>query len=549
LFAHARAARAYLLACVVLGLVTAALVIAQATLLASAVAAAFHGAGPGIAAMVPLALVIVGRASLIWGQQVAAGRAGAVVKTQLRSALLRHVMRLGPAWLSGERAGELTNVTTRGLDGLDGYFARFLPHLVLGMLVPPAVLFWVARADPMSAVLVGVTLPLIPVFGSLVGHTARRRTDRQWRTLTLLAGHFLDLLQGMTTLKVFGRSSAQTANIRAATCAYARTTMGTLRVAFLSSLVLEVISSLSVALVAVSVGLRLVAGQLELSTALLVLMLAPEAYWPLRQIGAHYHASVEGLAVAERVFAVLETPVQPQGRAAVPDVAVRPLWLDRITIRYPDRTEPAVRDLSLTLAPGEAVALTGPSGSGKSTLVAVLLGFVRPDEGRVLIGATDLADLDPDLWRRQVAYVAQRPRLFAGTIADNVRLGRPAASGEEVRRALRSARAGFVDALPEGIGTRLGEGGTGMSAGQRQRITLARAFLLDAPLVILDEPTSGLDAETEALVLPALRRLIAGRTALLVAHRPALLAIADRAVELGPASAAGAGLRTQGLPA
>jgi thiol reductant ABC exporter CydD subunit len=483
--------------------------------------------------MILLGAVVIGRALVAWMQEVAAFRSSAAVKAQLRSRLLEHTVRLGPGWLSEERSGELATLAIQGAEALDGYFSRYLPQLVLGCLVPTAVLSWVLRADLVAGVTIALTLPLIPIFMVLVGRAAQRKMDRQWGTLSLLAGHFLDVVAGLPTLKIFGRAAAQTQTITTITGDYARTTMSTLRVSFLSALVLELLSALAVALVAVAVGLRLLAGELGLSTALLVLILTPEAYWPLRQLGIHYHASVEGVAAAQRIFAVLETPVPPVGtRVDLPDLASSAVRVEDVTVKYPGRAEPALQGASLDLLPGEVVALVGPSGCGKSTLAALLVGFVRPDRGRVLIGERVLAKLDLDIWRRQVAYLPQHPRLFAGTIADNVRLGAHLASDDEVRRALHTAGAGFVERLPTGIDTPLGERGSGLSAGQRQRIALARTFLRDTPLVILDEPTSGLDVESEATVLDAMRQLVAGRTALLVTHRPALLTIADRVVRL-----------------
>ncbi|HEV7451329.1 MAG TPA: thiol reductant ABC exporter subunit CydD [Pseudonocardiaceae bacterium] len=536
LLRYARTTRTYLAACVTLGLAVAGLLIAQATLLADMITGAFLDSRTLSELGTPMILlgaVIIGRALVTWTQQVAAYRSSAAVKAQLRSRLLEHTVRLGPGWLSEERSGELATLATQGTEALDGYFSRYLPQLVLACLVPAAVLIWVLEADLVAGVTIALTLPLIPIFMVLVGRAAQRKMDRQWGTLSLLAGHFLDVVAGLPTLKVFGRAAAQTQTINTITGDYARTTMSTLRVSFLSALVLELLSSLAVALVAVGVGLRLLAGGLGLSTALLVLILTPEAYWPLRQLGVHYHASAEGIAAAQRIFAVLETPGQQVGhRIDPPDVASSAVRVEEVTVTYPGRAEPALQGASLDLSPGEVVALVGPSGCGKSTLAALLVGFVRPDRGRVLVGERDLAELDLDIWRRQVAYLAQKPRLFAGTIADNVRLGAHQASDDAVRRALQAAGASFVEGLPAGIDTPLGERGSGLSAGQRQRIALARTFLRDAPLVVLDEPTSGLDVENEATVLDAMRQLVTGRTVLLVTHRPALLAIADRVVRL-----------------
>ncbi|HLV73771.1 MAG TPA: thiol reductant ABC exporter subunit CydD [Vulgatibacteraceae bacterium] len=540
LLRYARTTRVFLLASVALGAATAGLIIAQATLLAEMIARAFLGGASLADLRTPMLLllgVVAGRTLVAWLQEVAAHRSSAAVKSQLRGRLLEHALRLGPRWLAGERSGELATLATRGVDALDDYFSRYLPQLVLAVIVPAAVGARILLGDWLSAVTVAATLPLIPIFAILVGLTTRRKMDRQWRTLSVLAAHFLDVVAGLPTLKIFGRAKAQAAKIREVTDRHRRATMSTLRIAFLSALVLELLSSLSVALVAVSIGLRLVEGEMALETALLVLILAPEAYLPLRAVGAQYHASVEGVTAAARIFEVVETPAPAAGtRTDVPDLAHATLRLDRVTVAYEGRDAPALDGFTLTVHPGETVALTGPSGAGKSTVLAVLLGFVRPEYGRVMADWDDLADLDPDAWRAQIAWVPQRPHLFAGTVAANIRLGRPDASDAEVRAAAEAAHAReFIEALPQGFDTPLGERGLGLSAGQRQRIALARAFLRDAPLLLLDEPTSNLDAESEAAVVDAVSRLAATRTVLLVAHRPALIALADRTVSLEPA--------------
>jgi len=458
-------------------------------------------------------------------------------------------------------------LVTKGLDALDAYFARYLPQLVLAVLVPVVVLGRLLGADLVATLTIAFTLPLIPVFMALVGMQTEAANRRQFRLLARLSHHFLDVVAGLSTLKIFGRAGAQAATIRRISDEQRRATMRTLRLAFLSSLVLELLATLSVALVAVGIGLRLVDGKLGLQTALLVLILAPEAYLPLRQVGANFHASAEGLAAAEEAFAILGTPAAPAGTAPAP---TGDIVFDEVVVRYRDRE--ALR-LTATVRPGEVVALTGPSGGGKSTALGVLLGFVRPDSGRVTVGGTDLSTVDPAAWRSTIAWVPQRPYLFAGTVRENIALGEPPpidraqpfadpaavtafatcfqparrgddphrddplrTSGADVAEAARMAGAHeFIAGLPDGYETVLGDDGAGVSAGQRQRIALARAFRRDAPIVLLDEPTANLDAETAAAVMRAIRRLAHGRTVLIAAHRPELIALADRVIDLEPA--------------
>ena len=570
LLRYARATRTFLFASVGLGVLSALLIVAQAWLLADVVAGAFvHGRSLAQlqTQLVWLLAVVVARAMVAWAAELAAARSSARAKSQLRGALLERVATLGSAGSgklaagepgvpgpSGSRergTGELAVLATRGIDVLDGYFSLYLPQLFLAVIVPLVVLAVVLFQDWISAAIIAVTIPLIPLFMALVGATTRERMDRQLRALERLAGHFLDVVAGLPTLKVFGRARAQAAAIAQITDRYRVSAISTLRVAFLSSLILELVATVSVALVAVTIGLRLMGGELDLRSGLFVLVLAPEAYLPLRMLGTNYHASAEGMAAAEQVFAVLEEPLPPRGaRTDVPDLAVPDLSgldpsgldpalpaleVEGLTVSYPGRGEPALEDVSLSVGAGEVLALAGPSGCGKRTLLGVLLGLIAPERGSVRVGDIDLAELDPDAWRARLAWVPQRPHLFAASIAENVRLGRGDASKKEVLAAIASAGlAEVVERLPQGIETMLGERGAGLSAGERQRVALARAFLRDAPLLLLDEPTANLDGRTEREVLDAVRRLARGRTVVLVAHRPALLALADRVVSLAP---------------
>nr|WP_202554356.1 thiol reductant ABC exporter subunit CydD [Streptomyces sp. SID4936] len=545
---HARATRLFLAAVVALGVVGAALVIAQAMLIAEVVVGGFEDGLTVSALRTPLLLlaaVALGRGLVAWLTELAAYRASAAVKSELRGRLLARAAELGPGWLNGQRTGSLVALATRGVDALDDYFARYLPQLGLAVVVPVAVLARIVTEDWVSAAIIVVTLPLIPLFMILIGWATQSRMDRQWRLLSRLSGHFLDVVAGLPTLKVFGRAKAQAESIRTITSQYRRATLRTLRIAFLSSFALELLATLSVALVAVTIGMRLVHGELDLYTGLVVLILAPEAYLPIRQVGAQYHAAAEGLSAAEEIFAVLETEPRQGGTADVPG-ALR-LELESVTVRHEGRSEPSLDRASLVVDEGETVALVGPSGVGKSTLLDVVLGFTAPDEGRVRIGGVDLATLAPERWRERIAWVPQRPYLFAGTIAENVRLARPDADDGAVTTALRDAGAcDFVAELPDGVRTLIGEDGAGLSAGQRQRLALARAFLADRPVLLLDEPTASLDGETEAGIVEAVRRLAVGRTVLLVVHRPALLPVADRVVTLAP-DATARPVRTEAL--
>ncbi|MCP3783280.1 thiol reductant ABC exporter subunit CydD [Micromonospora sp. A3M-1-15] len=521
------AARRDLAVLAVLGGLTALLVVAQATALATLLATAIDGRlhRPALAGLLA---AVAARALVSWAQGTVAARAAATVKAALRADLLRAVGRHGPTWVAGRRAGQLATLAGRGLDALDPYFTGYLPQLVLSVTVPLAVLARIVLADWSSALIIALTIPLIPIFGALLGWQAQAATERQWRRLSLLGGHFLDMVAGLPTLRAFGRARAQVDVVRRMADGHRQATMKTLRIAFLSALVLELVATLSVALVAVPVGIRLLGGGITLSTALLVLLLTPEAYLPLRAAGSRFHASMEGLTALDEALTLSATPeaAGPGGARPAPDGRGE-IRFEGVTVAY-ERTT-ALRDVTLTIRPGERVAVIGPSGAGKSTLLNLLLGFVTPTAGRVTVDGVDLAGVDLDAWRRELAWVPQRAHLFAGSLADNIRLGAPDTPDAALAGAVTDAALDeVVAALPDGLGTTLGERGHGLSSGQRQRVALARAFLRDAPLVLLDEPTARLDSASEAVVLAATRRLVAGRTALLVAHRPALLEDADR---------------------
>lgn len=530
LWSRTTAVRPFLLAMAVVGTALAALVVAQAWLVAAAVGGVFasHRAAAAYAVVPALGLVFLGRGALSWLASVLAHRASATVKSQLRRDVLSARLARASSPVDG---ATLTLVLTTGLDALDGYVARYLPQLVLAATVPLVVGVALLSTDWRTAVIVALTLPLIPVFMALVGWLTQVQVARRWRVQARLAHRFADLVAGLPTLQVFGRARAQAASLQRIEEDHRRQTMLTLRTSFLSSLVLELLATLSVALVAVSVGLRVVHGDLDLTTALFVLVIAPEAYLPLRQVGTLYHDSADGLAAVDDAFALLDA--RPQDRAPsgeVPDLTTSTVELVGVTVRHPGADVDALHDFDLVVGPGETVALTGPSGGGKSTAVAALLGFAEPTAGRVLVGGRDLACLDPTAWRARLAWVPQSPALLVGTVADNVALGAPAAPDRRVRLALDRAGAATL-----ALNREVGPGNEGLSTGEVRRVALARALLrIDCgggQLLVMDEPTAGLDPDAELAALAGVRSLGVG--AVVVSHRLAVLAAADRVVDVG----------------
>ena len=533
---RAGAVRALLAVDVVLGVIAALLVLVQAVLIATVAARAFDGA-PLDELTVPLALLVaasIGRAAAASGFEVVGRRAATDVLATLRLELVERRLRDQPAALDGAESAEVATAAVAGVDALETTFARYLPQVVLAVTIPVAVLVFVAVVDPVSAGVMLLTLPLVPVFMWLVGRYTEQRARERWQTLALLATHFLDVVRGLPTLRAFNRGEAQTEQIGAVSEQYRRTTMATLRVAFLSGTVLELAATLGIALVAVTVGVRLVEGGIGFEAGLTVLVLAPELYLPLRNLAAQFHASADGLAVSQRLLDLVDVEVaRREGTLSAPSPRSAPVRLEGVSFAYPTRPALVLDQVDLELRPGETVALVGPSGGGKSTIASLLLRLAEPAAG----ASRRERSIWPSARRRRGARRSRgcrsSRRSFAAASPTTSGSGCPPPPTGPCRpRRPVPARTSSCAPCRDGYDTVVGEGGRPLSAGEVQRIALARAFLRDAALVILDEPTANLDPASAELVSDAIERLRAGRTVLLIVHRPELAARADRVVRL-----------------
>jgi len=537
LLKYASTTRNYLAFATVNGIVTAVIVITQAIVLGELLTSVFIG-GKQFAdvkgQLILLAVLVIMRAISAWFSDYISARSSAAAKSELRMAVLTRSAKLGPAWINSKRSSDLTNTATRGLDALDIYFSRYLPQLVLSAIIPLAVGVAILTQDILSAVIVALTVPLIPFFMALVGWVTQSKVDKQWHSMQALSGHFLDLVSGLPTLKAFNRSRFQATTIKAVGEDYRTSTMGVLRISFLSSLVLELIATLSVALVAVAIGLRLVNGTMQLREGLIVLLLVPEVYLPLRQVGANFHAVAEGLEAANHMFEILEHPLVEEGdgsKATCPEPKI--ITIANLTYTYPLAQKPALTNLSATFAEGSISVLTGVSGSGKSTALSALLKFFAPDSGSIHVDDLNLANIDTASWRKQAAYLPQNPWLPNGTVRDALLMAGNASDSDLMKICLRSGL-DFSDQnqFPSGLDTIVSTS-TGLSAGQRRRIALARVFIRDSKVVILDEPTASVDGDTEELVIKAVQEMsAAGKIVIAVAHRPAMISIADQVVQI-----------------
>ncbi len=477
------------------------------------------------------------RAGLNWGSETMAAHAAGQIKQSLRQRAVTHVLALGPAYTRRERTGELSHTILDGIETLDSYFRQYLPQIAKSSFIPIVILFFVFPLDTLSGLVLLLTAPLIPIFMILIGDTAERLTRSQWGKLSRMSAQFLDVLQCLTTLKTLGRSSEQVESINETSDQFRHLTMRVLRVTFLSALVLEWIATLSTAVVAVETGLRLLYGQMAFDEALFILLLAPEFYQPLRNLAVRFHAGMSGVAAAGRIFEILETPIRIHKSSIahsfrIPGSGVD-IHFEDVQAAYETESRQALCGVSFQINAGDCVALVGPSGSGKTTVAHLLLRFMPPDRGRILVGETTLEAIDPHHWRRHIAWVPQNPYLFNTSIAENIRIAKPDAEHDQIIDAAKQSFIhDFIQSLPDGYDTLIGERGARLSTGQAQMVALARAFLKDAPILIFDEATSNLDVGNEAQIQAAVKDLLQSRTGLLIAHRLSTIQAADNIVVL-----------------
>ncbi|HET9912770.1 MAG TPA: thiol reductant ABC exporter subunit CydD [Anaerolineales bacterium] len=534
-----RDSRSALLLTVLSGLLVGLLTIGQAYLISSTVNGVFLDGQTlvEVAGWLRLILLIIaGRAFLTWVNEVSANAVAVRIKTDLRERLFNHILNLGPAYTRGQRTGELTTAAVEGIEALDAYYSQYLPQLVITALVPISILIVVFPLDLLSGIVMLVTAPLIPFFMIMIGKGAEIVTKRQYQTLSRLSAHFLDSLQGLTTLKLFGQSKAHAQNIAKVSDQFRDTTLSVLRITFLSALALELLATLSTAVIAVEIGFRLLYARMEFLEAFFILVLAPEFYLPLRMLGARFHAGMSGTTAAKRIFEILDLPVSSNQYSVISDQSlgkVSSIEFKDVNYTYPGETTPALENINLEIKTGQHIALVGASGAGKTTLINLLLRFIEPTHGAITINHDPLTGIPVDNWRSQIAWVPQKPYLFHDTISANIRLGKPDATNEEMIAATKSAHLHeFIETLPEKYETIIGESGARLSSGQAQRLALARAFLKDAPILVLDEPTSSLDPETESFLEESARHLMQGRTVITIAHRLNTVFRADQIIVL-----------------
>ena len=537
-----REGRKYLLplaSSILFGALIGGLIVAQAWLMSSIISGVFLAGqilDESIPGLVWLAAVVVVRSVLVYLREVSAGKVSVEVRAGLKKQLFAHLLALSPVQIGQEQTGEVASTLIQGVQRLDAYFRTYLPQLGMAVLVPVIILVVVFPLDWLTSLIFLFTAPLIPLFMVLVGKEAEKRTSRQWRLLGRLSAHFLDVLQGLRTLKAFGLSKRQGRVIRSVSEEYARVTLGVLRVAFLSALALELLATISTAIVAVQIGLRLLYGQITFVESLFILILAPEFYFPLRQLGAAFHSGMDGIAAAGRIFGLLETESQlePGGSEPAPVLdAGGEIRFEGVRFAYQQGDRSSLQGVSMAVPLGRHTALVGASGAGKSTVFSLLMGFFQPDAGQIVVNGMSLGEIKMQDWRAQIGWVPQFPYLFHQTVAENIWVARPGASRAEVIEAAQRANAHeFIADLPEGYNTVIGERGVRLSGGQAQRLAIARVFLKEARLLLLDEPSSSLDVENAAAIHQALDALKQGRTVITISHQLSRVRMADWIVVL-----------------
>ncbi len=483
-----------------------------------------------------MAGILAARAIFTWLSDSFAGRTSFEIKVKLRDVLLRSIIKQTEKNDRDGNTGNLSNIVMEGVDALDAYFSQYLPQLVIAVMLPMAILFVVFPLDWLSGLIFLLTAPLIPIFMILIGKTGEAMTKRQWNLLSRLSSHFLDTIQGLEELKRLNQSLKRAEEIRQTSYAYAKATTNVLRVTFLSALVLEMVGTISTALVAVQIGLRLLNGGISFQQAFFILVIAPEFYFPLRQLGVRFHAGMTGRTAAVQIFSMLlkeDDKKTIDQVASLPEISEPEIIFQKVSYRYPDREIDALSLVSIVVAPRTITALVGKSGSGKTTLSKLLLNFLLPDEGDILINGISLSQIPNKLWRKQISWVPQQPTLFAGTLRENINPAGWVVKEERLWEAIRRADLDdLVKELPSGLDTHVTEAGMNFSSGQIQRIALARAFFRDTPILVMDEPTSHLDPDLEYSLNKAIRDLVKNRTVLVIAHRFSTILNADQAVVL-----------------
>ena len=486
-----------------------------------------------------LAYILV-RALLLALGEISAAAMAVKIKNQIRHQLMEKLTSLETNLIKTESSGALAAEALQGVELLDSYFSQYLPQLILAAFLPILILMTIFPLDWITGVVLALTAPLIPIFMILIGKASESLTKKQFGALRRMSAFFLDTIQGLTTLKLLNQSKKQNDQIASVGEKYRETTMQVLRLTFLSALALEWLATLSVAVVAVEIGVRLLAGEISFEQAFFILVIAPEFYLPLRMVGLRFHASATGAAAAKNIFRVLDEPNPGDTRIRTNNPKkiseLKPpfhIEFDAVSYLYPGREEAALNQVCFTIEAGKQTALVGKSGAGKSTSAALLLGLIFPSQGTIKVDGTDLSDLPIEWWRSKLAWVPQKPFLYNASLKENVILGKPSASQEEIWQAVKQANLEEVIChLPYGMDTMVGEGGGRLSGGQSQRVALARAFLRNAPIIIMDEPTAHLDPIQEELLIDATKRLCHDRTVLTIAHRLATVFNADQIIVL-----------------